>query len=93
MGPCEFSTSLDEIRSRAYFLRLLGREEAVDFADRSIAGLEELLAGCEATIRLYVDPFSRLAMLGAIRETEARIAWMKELREAFSSEEFWSQTV
>ena len=95
-GPFEetqFSCGLDEFRSRAYFLRLLSREEAVAFAEGALDGLRVLLGRCEETLRGYQasgDRFSELAMRGAVRETEARIAWMTELLGQFQSDEFWA---
>lgn len=82
----DFSTSLDVLRSRAYFLRLLTPLEIVEFVDYSRVELEKLLGECRETWRHYIeagDPFSEMAMLGAIKETEARLAWLGELRERF----------
>jgi len=82
----DFSTSLDVIRSRAYFLKLLSPLEIVEFAEYSRAELEKLLASCQRTHRQYQelgDPFSEMAMLGAIKETEARLAWLAQLKDRF----------
>ena len=78
-----FSTSLDDIRSRVYFLRLLGPEEIQSFLSNTLIGLQELLNRCKQSQVGYEelgDPFSKLAILGAVRETEARLAWIQEVQ-------------
>jgi len=80
------STNLDLLRSRAYFLKLLTPEEARDFVDYSLIELTKLLEDCHKSVRGYqasADKFSELAMMGAVRETEARIGWLNEMRAAF----------
>lgn len=95
-GPFEggdVTCCLDDLRSRAYFLKLLSPEEALGFATSALARLRELRERCEATRRGYEeagDPFSELAMRGTIHETDARIAWMTELLNAFKDPGFWS---
>ena len=77
-----FSTNLDLLRARAYFLKLLTPDEVRAFADSAVVGLATLLAECRKTLeaqRASGDRFGEFAMLGAVRETEARIAWMNEL--------------
>lgn len=79
-----FATNLDGIRSRAYFLKLLSPEERLAFADSMTAGLEALLGDCRRNLvaqQKSGDRFGELAMLGAVRETEARIAWLREIRD------------
>jgi DNA-binding PadR family transcriptional regulator len=79
-----FWTSLDEIRSRAYFLKLLSTQEIEEFLVSADNGLNDLLAECRSTLdaqRASGDTFGELAMLGAVRETEARIRWIAELRQ------------
>ena len=86
----DFATNLDEFRSRAYFLALLDREEIDAFVVAGIAGLRVLLDHCLETLaaqRTSGDRFGELAMLGAVRETEARIGWLNELRERLSGPE------
>jgi DNA-binding PadR family transcriptional regulator len=96
-GPFDaghFTTSLDELRSRAYFLRLLTREEAIAFAESALLGLHGLLVQCQETVEAYRatgDRFSQLAMQGAVRETEARIAWMTDLLAHFRTDDFWAE--
>ena len=82
----DFSTTLDALRSRTYFLKLLTPPEIVEFTLHAIEGFQILLSQCQETLVAYQktgDRFSELAMLGAVRETEARINWMREVQEAF----------
>lgn len=84
----DFSTNLDVLRSRVYFLRLLSPQEIEEFLTEAIGGLRTLLTECEGDLDGYRkrgDPFSELAMLGAVRETEARIAWLEEVRMRLAS--------
>ncbi|MFI5386604.1 MAG: PadR family transcriptional regulator [Fimbriimonadales bacterium] len=88
LDPESFSTNLDEIRSRVYFLRLLSPHEIDEFVKSAVAGLEGVLEECKAALdaqRASGDRFGEFAMLGAVRETEARIAWLTELGEGLVS--------
>lgn len=79
----DFSCSLDLLRSRTYFLKVLSPSERDDFFDRAIRGLKVLLARCMADRDGYErrgDPFSTMAMEGTVKETKARIQWLKECR-------------
>lgn len=80
----DLSTNLDVLRSRVYFLKLLSPLEIEEFLAEAIRGLHKLREKCEEDLQSYIqrgDPFSELAMLGTVRETEARIAWLKEVRQ------------
>jgi len=80
----DFSTNLDSLRSRAFFLKLLSPTELPQFFASALTGLEALLARCQTTLeaqRQSGDLFGELAQLGAVRETEARIAWLTEIRD------------
>ncbi|RYG34508.1 PadR family transcriptional regulator [bacterium] len=84
-GGLEVSSNLDALRSRTYFLKLLEPFEVGEFIDRALEGLARLLLSSQAAMQGYRDSgdrFSELAMLGAVRETEARIAWLEEVKEA-----------
>ncbi|MBI1334539.1 MAG: hypothetical protein GC165_16850 [Armatimonadetes bacterium] len=81
----DVSTNLDALRSRTYFLRLLEPSEIDLFTSTAIAELEQVLLSCQTDLETYRktgDRFSEFAMLGAVRETEARIAWMREVQSA-----------
>ncbi|MBN9500387.1 MAG: hypothetical protein BGO01_17230 [Armatimonadetes bacterium 55-13] len=86
-GPNDISTNLDVLRSRVYFLKLLTPPEIKAFLDESRSNLQALLQDCQEITASYQtsgDRFSELAMLGAVRETEARIAWIEEIAQALS---------
>lgn len=92
--PGDFSTTLDTFRSRAYFLTLLNPSEIDEFTTRTLEGLNELLVECNQALqeqRDSGDRFGELAMLGAVRETQARIMWMSEVRRALLSANFAQQ--
>jgi DNA-binding PadR family transcriptional regulator len=80
--PGDFSTNLDVLRSRAYFLRLLSSEELEEFLTGARNGLEILLSECETSVRQQResgDRFGEMAALGSVYETKARISWISEL--------------
>lgn len=80
----DISANLDMIRSRVYFLRLLEPDERRAFILAAIERLEELRANCSSEVAAnesVADNFSACAMLGALRETEARIQWLREIQD------------
>ncbi len=82
LPSADISTNLDLIRSRAYFLRLLTPSERREFVAHCRERLQELQAQCEAdrmAFRERGDPFSELAMAGAVYETQARLDWLAEV--------------
>lgn len=86
--PSDFSTTLDTFRSRAYFLTLLSPSEIDEFTAKTLEGLNGLLVECSQALEAQRDSgdrFGELAMLGAVRETQARIMWMSEVRHALLS--------
>ncbi|HWA83209.1 MAG TPA: PadR family transcriptional regulator [Fimbriimonadaceae bacterium] len=83
VGGEDFSSSLDLLRSRTYFLKVLSPAEREAFFDKAIHGLRLLLESCVAGQEEYErrgDPFSAMAMDGAVIETRARLRWMKRCR-------------
>lgn len=87
-GLGKISTNLDVLRSRVYFLKLLSESEIEHFFTDAIAGLEITLSSSIESMKYYHgsgDRYSEMAMLGTIRETEARIAWIKEIRESLGN--------
>lgn len=86
--PFDVSTNLDVLRSRAYFLKLLSPEDLSTFvgfcSERLLALLDQCKDDCESYHRMG-DLFSEMAMRGAVRETEARLAWLRELGEHFGA--------
>lgn len=83
-GENEVSTNLDPVRSKLYFLGLLSVEEQLAFLNASILGLEGVLASVQQDLASYKTSgakLSCLAMRGAEIETEARIQWLREVRD------------
>jgi DNA-binding PadR family transcriptional regulator len=73
--------SSDPIRSRLLFLGVLPPDErrafvadALGLTEQSIARLSEVIAALPAA-----DPFERFAHVGALRQLEARSAWLRDL--------------
>ena len=83
------STNLDLLRSRMYFLDVLDRAEVDGFLDYAEAELEALLLRVKDLVQEHQkigDYYGELANLGAVQETEARIAWIKAVRERLNRE-------
>lgn len=84
----EVSTNLDPLRSRLYFIGLLPIEDQLSFVDRNLASLEGLLVRARQDVDSYKaanSHISALAMQGAVLETEARIQWLKSVKESLVS--------
>ncbi|MBX3111569.1 MAG: PadR family transcriptional regulator [Fimbriimonadaceae bacterium] len=80
----QVSTNLDLLRSRMYFLETLDEAERLAFLDYAEAELVGLLERVEHLVGEHVeigDYFGELATMGAVKETEARIAWIRAVRE------------
>lgn len=76
----DFGCSLDTLRSRLYFMRILSPNERAEFVATALARLRALLEVCESDLLAYRaadDPFGAWAMEGAVSETRARINWME----------------
>jgi hypothetical protein len=71
---------VDDMRTRVYFLGALssGRRDAflAEAIEEMRAHLRELRASADG------DAFERLALEGAARQLEVRLAWMEDLRRA-----------
>jgi len=75
-GTGDFSTKLDVLRSRAYFLKLLSPEEIDEYASAAIDGIDWGSSKTAArrsrlSVRREIDSGST-PKLGAVLETEAR---------------------
>ncbi len=84
------ATTLDSLRSRTYFLKLLDKKDQVEFCRAAIEKLSATLASCVTDVQRYSqagDRYSELAMLGAVRETESRIAWLNEVLAAIETDQ------
>lgn len=75
--------TFDPIRTRAYFLALLGRDQRKAFLDEAEeklgAQIPVLRAECER-YRRAGDSFSEIAMSGALFEIEGRLEWIRAIR-------------
>lgn len=86
----DISANLDLLRSRVYFLKILDESERKAFVGAAIERLEQLREECLAVLEANEasgDAFSACAMLGAVRETEARISWLREIEERIAQKE------
>jgi DNA-binding PadR family transcriptional regulator len=79
----EVAYTVDLIRLRTYFLGILPGEDRLKFVDESLKGLREVRAHCLVLFKKSEeasDYFGALAMLAAIKETDARIEWVTAVR-------------
>jgi hypothetical protein len=74
----------DPIRSRAFFLDVLGDKKKIEYLDEVIAGMESFLS----ETRTYLDGKSEkddlyeyLGSLGATKVTAARLDWLRTVRD------------
>lgn len=77
------SITFDPLRTRAFFLKALSPGQRLAFVVHAQKQLHAQLSVVEAECTRYRDegdPFSALAMDGALYVIRARIAWMVELR-------------
>lgn len=78
----DVSCCLDVIRSRTYFLKVLSPEERITFLESVHQHLSALASQCELQVAAYAksgDPFSEMAMEGAVIETKARQRWIRHM--------------
>jgi len=81
LGMEDVSCCLDAIRSRAYFLKVLPIDQQIQFLEAAQRHLNALLKTCELQVEAYAkagDPYSEMAMKGAVLETKARLKWVRE---------------
>ena len=74
----------DPIRSRAFFLNVLGKRKQAEYLDELIAAMESYLS----ETRIYLegksetdDLYEYLGSLGAMKFTAARLDWLRTVRE------------
>ena len=81
----EISHTVDLVRLRAGYLGTLEPEERTRFIDDSLDGLRDHLHRCHTRAAQYVeagDHFGAIGVRETIYETQARIAWLEESRQA-----------
>ena len=84
LPAADVAFAVDPVRTRVYFLAALTPDERLEFARHAEERLREQLAIVEAECAQYRrrgDPFSSLAVRGALCMVRARLRWVAELRE------------
>lgn len=84
------SSVTDPVRSRTFFLGLLGPVEQLRLVDEFIAGLQDYCV--ETTAHLEGldrsdDVYEYLGALGAVTITSARLEWLRQVRAQLSNSE------
>lgn len=77
------SSVSDPVRSRTFFLDVLPVDERTAYLDKLTEQLEHYLSLTEAHLddeSCNGNSFDALGALGAVRITEARLAWLREIR-------------
>jgi hypothetical protein len=83
------SSVTDPVRSRTYFLEVLPVAEQLGYLDRLIDQLQRYLSLTEAHLHDELsggNVYDHLGALGAVRITEARLGWLREIRHRLSNE-------
>jgi DNA-binding PadR family transcriptional regulator len=78
------SSVTDPIRSRAFFLDVLGRQKQIEYLDEVIAGMESYLSETRAYLEgksVTDNLYEYLGSLGATKVTAARLDWLRTVRE------------
>jgi hypothetical protein len=81
------SSVTDPVRSRTYFLEVLPVAERLGYLDRLIDQLQRYLSLTEAHLHDELsggNVYDYLGALGAVRITEARLGWLREIRHRLS---------
>jgi len=79
----------DTVRSRAFFLGALSSRDRRTFVDDSLVALESFLEAAKVDLEKRAgldDTFGYLAALGGVYQAEARVRWMKDLRDHLSQD-------
>ncbi len=78
------SSVTDPIRSRAFFLSVLGRQKQIEFLDELISRMEDYLSETRTYLESKSetdDLYEYLGSLGATKVTAARLDWLYTVRE------------
>jgi len=78
------SSVTDPIRSRAFFLDVLGKQKRIEYLDEVIAGMESFLLETRTYLESKLekdDLYEYLGSLGATKVTEARLDWLRTVRD------------
>jgi len=86
--PEIISSVTDPIRSRTFFLGVLAVAKQLAFLDKLIAQMEKYLDETRAHLEQEpetADVFDYLGALGAVKIAEARLDWLRTVREQLAS--------
>jgi len=86
-APEYISSVTDPIRSRTFFLNVLSGAQRVRFVNQLVTEMERYLSKTKdhlSAISQTDDFDARLGALGAVKITEARLEWLREVRDAQS---------
>lgn len=86
--PEIISSVTDPIRSRTFFLDVLGSSEQLDYLRRTIALTESYLIETKARLQKSSNDDNRydhLGALGAVKINEARLDWLKQVYKELST--------
>jgi DNA-binding PadR family transcriptional regulator len=78
------SSVTDPIRSRMFFLDVLNSKQRRGLVDTLIEQMEAYLVETEEHLEKITaakDPYGRLAAVGAVKITEARLEWLRVVRD------------
>ncbi len=82
------SSVMDPIRSRTFFLDVLSATQRVTYVDKLIVEMEHYLKKTKAHLDSMSGTdgtYAALGSLGAVRITEARLKWLRDVRKALPS--------
>lgn len=82
------AVTFDPIRTRLFFLGALPAESWSAFLDDAEAKVRAEKAALQAELAKLSGRFERLAAGGALRELEARLGWLGEVRRELAGPEF-----
>ena len=84
-GPEFISSVTDPIRSRTFFLDVLSVAQRATYVDKLIVEMEHYLDKTKdhlSSMSQTDDSYAYLGALGAVKITEARLGWLREVRKA-----------
>jgi DNA-binding PadR family transcriptional regulator len=89
VDPELISSVTDPIRSRTFFLDVLSVVQQTAYVDELTAEVQRYLGKTKdhlANLSEVDDPYAYLGALGAVKITEARLEWLRDVRKVLISE-------
>jgi len=83
--PEIISSVMDPIRSRTFFLEVLSVTQRATYLEKLVAEMEHYLSTTKthlSSLSQTDDGFAHLGALGAVKITEARLEWLREVHKA-----------